>query len=125
MYKLFSIKWYDYVRNVEFYYERRFFMIYNLCQRIGELRTQFGLTQSDLAKRLDVTRSSVNAWELGFATPQLKHIVEMAKIFGTTVDGLLNTDNRVMIDISDLSSAEQQAVFAIIDCLKAKHNGSE
>lgn len=97
-------------------------MIYNLCQRISELRTQFGLTQSDLAKRLDVTRSSVNAWELGFATPQLKHVVEMAKIFGTSVDGLLNTNNSVMIDISDLSQTEQQAVFAIIDCLKAKHD---
>lgn len=97
-------------------------MIYNLCQRIAELRNQFGITQSDLAKRLDVTRSSVNAWELGFATPQLKHIVEMAKIFGTTVDGLLNTDTKMTIDISDLSPTEQQAVFAIVDCLKAKHN---
>lgn len=100
-------------------------MIYNLCQRIGELRTQFNITQSELARRLGVTRSSVNAWELGFATPQLKHIVEMAKIFGTTVDGLLNIDNRVMIDISDLTPAEQQAVFAIIDCLKNKHNDPE
>ncbi len=100
-------------------------MIYNLCQRIGELRNQFNITQSELARRLGVTRSSVNAWELGFATPQLKHIVEMADIFGTTVDDLLNINNKVMIDISSLSPTEQQAVFAIIDCLKAKHNDSE
>ena len=34
-------------------------MIYNLCERIAELRNTFGLTQSDLAKRLEVTRSAV------------------------------------------------------------------
>ena len=96
-------------------------MNYNLCQRIGELRTRFGITQSELARRLGVTRSSVNAWELGFATPQLKHIVEMAKIFGTTVDEILNTSPKVMIDITDLTDAEQQAVFNIVDCLKQYH----
>lgn len=100
-------------------------MIYNLCQRISELRSQFGITQSDLAKRLGVTRSSVNAWELGFATPQLKHIVEMSKIFGTTVDGILNTSSQVIIDISELSEKEQQAVYSIVDCLKARHTDPE
>ncbi len=100
-------------------------MIYNLCQRISELRTQFGITQTELAKRLGVTRSSVNAWELGFATPQLKHIVEMSKIFGTTVDAILNTSSQVIIDISDLSEKEQQAVYSIVDCLKARHTDPE
>ncbi len=96
-------------------------MDYNLCQRIGEVRTQFGMTQTELAKRLGVTRSSVNAWELGFATPQLKHVVEIAKIFGTTVDGILNVSPKVVVDISDLSEKERQAVFDIVDCLKAQH----
>ncbi|MBD5129135.1 MAG: helix-turn-helix transcriptional regulator [Ruminococcaceae bacterium] len=100
-------------------------MDYNLCQRISELRNRFGITQSELAKRLGVTRSSVNAWELGFATPQLKHVVEMSKIFGTTVDGILNVSPKVIVDISDLSEKEQQAVFGIVDCLKAQHDSRE
>ena len=95
-------------------------MIYNLCERIAELRNTFGITQTELAKRLEVTRSAVNAWEMGFATPQLKHIVEMSKIFNTTVDGLLNTSSKVVIDITDLTEKEQEAVFNIVDCLKAK-----
>ncbi len=95
-------------------------MIYNLCQRITELRTSLGITQSDLAKRLDVTRSSVNAWELGYATPQLKHIVEMSKIFNTTLDGMFNAPDRVTVDITDLSEKEQRAVFEIVDCIKNK-----
>lgn len=99
-------------------------MIYNLCQRIAELRAQSGLTQSELARRLDVTRSSVNAWELGFATPQLKHIIEMAGIFNTTVDGMLNSTSRVMIDITDLNEKEQQLVYNLVDCLKNRQENS-
>ncbi len=57
---------------------------------------------------------------MGLSIPQLKHIVEMSKIFNTTVDGLLNTSQRVVIDITDLSEKEQQAVFGIVDCLKNK-----
>ena len=96
-------------------------MNYNLCQRIGELRTRFGITQAELAKRMGVTRSSVNSWELGFATPQLAHIVEMSKIFGTTVDDILNISPKVVIDITDLTDTEQQAVFNMVDCLKQYH----
>ena len=95
-------------------------MIYTLCERIAELRKTFGVSQTELAKRLEVTRSAVNAWEMGFATPQLKHIVEMSKIFNTTVDGLLNTSAKVVIDITDLTEKEQEAVFNIVDCLKSK-----
>ena len=33
-----------------------------ICDRIKQLREQAGYSQAQLAKRLDVTRSSVNAW---------------------------------------------------------------
>lgn len=84
------------------------------------MRRKTGITQADLARKLDVTRSSVNSWEMGLSIPQLKHIVEMSKIFNTTVDGLLNTSSRVVIDITDLTEKEQEAVFNIVDCLKYK-----
>ena len=96
-------------------------MIFHLCDRISEMRKKSGITQAELARRLDVTRSSVNSWEMGLSIPQLKHIVEMSKIFNTTVDGLLNTSSKVVIDITDLTEKEQEAVFNIVDCLKAKN----
>ena len=36
-----------------------------ISERIRQLREQAGFSQSMLAKKLDVTRSSVNAWEMG------------------------------------------------------------
>lgn len=122
MCKIHVIKRYNNITAVKPNLPKEDFMIYNLCQRISELRASLGISQSELAKRLDVTRSSVNAWELGYATPQLKHIVEMSKIFNMTLDGMFNAPDRVTVDITDLSEKERQAVFDIIDCIKGKRD---
>ena len=96
-------------------------MNYNLCQQIVNMRFKFGMSQAELARRLDVSRSSVNAWELGFATPQLKHVIEMAGIFNTTVDNMLNISDEVSISLTELTDDERQVVFNLVDCLKKAH----
>ena len=47
-----------------------------IADRIKALREQKGYTQVELAKRLGITRSSVNAWELGISVPSTQNIVE-------------------------------------------------
>ena len=89
--------------------------LYNLCQRIIELRNSINITQAQLAKKLGVTRSAVNSWEMGIVTPQLKHIVEMAKVFNVTVDSMLRASNRTVIDITDLSEPEKNIVLSLIN----------
>lgn len=96
-------------------------MLYNLSQQIVNMRFKMGMSQAELARRLGVTRSSVNAWELGFATPQLKHVIEMAGIFSTTVDNMLNISDEVTVNISDLNDEERQVVLNLVDILKKAH----
>lgn len=96
-------------------------MIYNLSQQIVNMRFKMGMSQAELARRLGVTRSSVNAWELGFATPQLKHVIEMAGIFSTTVDNMLNISEDVTVNISDLNDEERQVVLNLVDILRKAH----
>ncbi|MCH5204033.1 MAG: helix-turn-helix transcriptional regulator [Oscillospiraceae bacterium] len=93
-------------------------ILYDLCNRIVELRNKFGITQADLARRLGISRSAVNSWEMGLSIPQLKHVIEMARIFNTTVDGMLNTSEQVVVNITELSEKEQQVIFNMVDCLK-------
>ena len=47
-----------------------------ICDRIKQLREQAGYSQAQLAKRLDVTRSSVNAWEMGLSIPTTQYVVD-------------------------------------------------
>jgi len=44
----------------------------------------------------------------------------MAEIFHTTVDGLLSTPTKTVVDISDLSEQEQETILQMIDCLRQK-----
>lgn len=57
-----------------------------ICDRIKQLREQAGYSQAQLAKRLDVTRSSVNAWEMGFSMPTTQYVVALAKLFHVSAD---------------------------------------
>ena len=100
-------------------------ILYELCERIYELRNSLGITQADLGKKLGVTRSAVNSWEMGLSIPQLKHVIEMARIFNTTVDSLINTSKQVVVDITVLAPKEQQVIFNMVECLKARHNANE
>ena len=60
-----------------------------LSEKILALRTEQGLSQGDLAEKLEVSRQSVSKWETGQATPDLDKIIKLADLFGVTVDRLI------------------------------------
>ena len=94
-------------------------MILQIAEKIKKLRNDKRLTQTDLANRLDVSRSAVNAWEQGTNNPTLNYAVELAEIFEVSIDYLIGgSDNK--IDISELTDDEQEAVRRVVSCFKSK-----
>ena len=65
-----------------------------LSDRILELRTGMGLSQGDLADRLEVSRQSVSKWETGQSVPDLDKIIKLADLFSITVDELVREGER-------------------------------
>ena len=63
-----------------------------LSQRIYDLRKARGMTQQELADRLNVSRQAVSRWEMGTAVPELEHLKNMAGIFAVTIDELVTGD---------------------------------
>jgi transcriptional regulator with XRE-family HTH domain len=63
-------------------------MIY-LKENMKFLRKQKGMTQGDLADKLDVKRSLIGSYEEGRGVPKLTVIRQMAELFGVTMDDLL------------------------------------
>lgn len=52
-------------------------------------RKKLGLSQEQLADRLNVTRQSVSKWESGASVPELGKIIQLAEMFGVSVDYLV------------------------------------
>lgn len=59
-----------------------------LGQRIHELRTAAGLSQEQLAERLDVSRQAISKWELDASTPDLDRLVLLSRLFSVSLDQL-------------------------------------
>lgn len=86
-------------------------MIYD---RIKELREKAGYSQAQLAKKLDVTRSSVNAWEMGLSTPTTQYIVAMTKLFHVSADYILGTESNRSLSLDGYSDEELAIVFSLL-----------
>lgn len=79
------------------------------------LRKKEGLTQEELAEKLNVSRQSVTKWESGNAIPDIEKIKEIAYIFLISVDSLIGdienkTPNKLKKRIQDIG----WFIFAIL-----------
>ena len=82
---------------------------------IRALREQAGYSQSELAKKLSVTRSSVNAWESGLSAPTAVYIIELAKLFHVSTDFILGQEHSRQINLSGLTEREVRILYELLD----------
>lgn len=63
-----------------------------LNSQIIRIRRERGLTQEALAERLNISRQAVTKWENGEAVPEITRLIDLADVFGVSVDLLLGRD---------------------------------
>ena len=95
-------------------------MIISISERIKELREKQNLTQSSLAKKLNITRSAVNAWEMGVSIPNVEKLVELSSLINVSVDYLLGVNSSFTINISNLPEEEKKLVLNLVNILSEK-----
>ena len=86
--------------------------------RIKEVREKNGLTQSSLAKKLNISRSAVNAWEMGVSIPSAQYLIELSKLLKVSTDYLLGLNTKEMVDISFLGEDEKALLYSFLDYFK-------
>jgi transcriptional regulator with XRE-family HTH domain len=103
-------------------------------ERIARLRREKGLTQEDLAERLDVTQPVVSDYERGRLRLHGELIVQLAAIFGVSADEILGLKasgranraikNRRLLrqvqQLEKLPKRDQQALLRTIDAFLSK-----
>ncbi|MFD1820712.1 DNA-binding transcriptional regulator, XRE-family HTH domain [Pseudarcicella hirudinis] len=65
-----------------------------VSNNIKYLRRLNGLTQEQFARRINIKRSLLGAYEEARANPNLENLKTIAQVFGTSVDSLIKTDIR-------------------------------
>ena len=66
----------------------------NFSGRLRRLRRARGLTQRQLADRLNVTYQAVSKWETGRAAPDIFMLPELASIFDCRIEDLFFSDGK-------------------------------
>lgn len=63
-------------------------------QMISSLRKASGMTQMELAEKMNVTDKAVSKWERDLSCPDINSIPKLAEIFHISVDELLQTNGK-------------------------------
>lgn len=65
----------------------------SIGKTIRRLRKERGLTQEELAERLNITSQAISKWESESGMPDISQIVPLASVFGVSTDVLFGLDN--------------------------------
>lgn len=63
-----------------------------IANRLIKLRKENGYSQEQLADALNISRQAISKWERGEASPDTDNLIELAKLYGVSVDYLLGLD---------------------------------
>src|SRR5690606_9397473 len=81
------------------------------ASRFRSIRKQHGLTQRELAKKLNISQSTIGLYETGDRNPDPRTIISIADFFDVSIDYLLGrTDNP---DPLPIDRAYQKALEAV------------
>ena len=83
-----------------------------LADRIQQLRREHGLSQEQLAEKLNVSRQAVSKWESAQAQPELDKILALSELFCVTTDYLLKGSRGTPPEAGPAPARRPDAAFA-------------
>ena len=94
----------------------------DFANRLKKLRKQMGLNQTQLAKRIGISKSLVSYYENRDRSPSPEMLIKLSKIFHVSTDYLLGLESEQVLIVSDLSEDDIEFVKLTIEKLSKKDN---
>ena len=91
----------------------------NLSEKIVMHRKSAGLSQEELAEKLNLSRQAVSRWESGTVMPDAGNILQLSKLFDVTADYLLNDAYQSDADTPKVRALQGNRLTQIALCLIA------
>lgn len=89
-----------------------------LGTKISEYRKMKGMTQDELAEKLNVSGQAVSKWENDLSIPDLPLLIELAKFFHVTLDELILPEEKrqpVLLPASERKDFNQMFLRITVD----------
>lgn len=85
-----------------------------LGNKIKELRIKSRFTQSELAERLGVTKSSIASYENDSRQPSYEVLIKISQVFNVSIDSLLLNRSGITLDIDGLKREQIKLLELLI-----------
>lgn len=72
-----------------------------IASRLQKLRKEKGFSQEELAEKLGISRQAVSKWERAESSPDTDNLICLARLYGISIDELLNVDEETNIQSED------------------------
>ena len=84
-----------------------------IANRLYTLRKKYGFSQEELAEKIGVSRQAVSKWERSESSPDTENLLALSKIYGVTIDEMLNKDIEESHVFEETSDDTGKASFTI------------
>ena len=64
----------------------------NFSEKLFELRKKSGLSQEELADKINVSRQTISKWEMNQSSPEMDKLVNLSEIFNISIDELVGNE---------------------------------
>ena len=92
----------------------------NLGERIRALRLEKHITQTEMSKRIGVSKAVISSYELEQRQPSYEILIKIAAFFSVSTDYLLGLEKERSISVKGLNDKEVEAVSNLVDILRKK-----
>ena len=89
-----------------------------MARRYKNARKSQKLIIKDAAAKLDVSPSTLGAWESERKTPSIESLEAMADLYQVTTDYLLGIEKTKTIDITGLDSEDEKVIRTMVEHLR-------
>ena len=93
--------------------EEMIHMVY-FGNKIKALRSEQGITQQQLAKKLGLVRATVSAYEQGIKYPSIDVLIKLCSFFNVSSDYLLGLSDNKKLSVSELTDEQINILTSLI-----------
>lgn len=95
-------------------------MVYDFGYRLRALRKGKNLTQTQVARRLSLSKTAISGYENNIKTPSVEVLIQLALLYDVSTDYLLGLENRRMLCTDGLTERQQEVLRTLAEEFRIK-----